>query len=38
MRVPPPGSGLKNPDLFFTNAILCLKEGENRMQEPTLEE
>ena len=37
-RYQPPSSGLKNPDLFFTNAILCLKQGENRMQEATLEE
>ena len=34
----PPSFKEKNRDLFFTNAILCLKEGEEKMQAPTLEE
>lgn len=38
VKVPAPESSIKNHDLFFTNAILCLKEGEDKMQAPTLEE
>lgn len=38
VSVKPPSLKEKNPDLFFTNAILCLKKGDKKMQEPTRKE